>query len=291
MMMDRLAGMNQGWQLRLWAMLLFLPGFLAVMGAAQAASSDGVLRFGSVAMDTPAVMHRRLSPLTEYLTQELGRPVLLKLSSNMKEAIAEVAEDKVELAYLTPVAYLRAHESGNAKLVAKTVTQGKGSFQLMIVVRDDSPIKTVADLAGKSFAFGDPAALLQRAAVVGAGISLDELGKQDFIGHYDNIARAVIRGFFDAGILKDTTAFKWQGKGLRILHASPQLPPYNISASSSVSEAMLEKMRRAFLRLNSNNPEHHEVIKALDKKYTGFAATSDEEYDVVRRLIKPFDKN
>ena len=286
--MDRLRGMNGGSQIA----LLFLLGFLVLMGPAQAASLDNKeIRFGSVAMDTPAVMHHRLSPLTEYLTQELGHPVALKLSSNMKEAIAEVAEDKVELAYLTPVAYLRAHARGNARLVAKTVTQGKGSFQLMIVVREDSPIKTVEDLAGKSFAFGDPAALLQRAAVVGAGISLDELGKQEFIGHYDNIARAVMRGFYDAGILKDTTAFKWQGKGLRILHASPQLPPYNISASSAVSEEMLEKMRQAFLRLDANNPNHRAVINALDKKYNGFAATSDEEYDVVRQLIKPFDNN
>ena len=260
------------------------------MEISQAVSIDDEIKFGSVAMDTPAVMHRRLSPLTDYLTEELGQPVALKLSSNMKEAIAEVADGKVELAYLTPVAYLRAHAMGNARLVAKTVTRGKGSFQLMIVVREDSPIKTIDDLTGKSFAFGDPAALLQRAAVVGAGISLDQLGKQEFVGHYDNIARAVMRGFYDAGILKDTTAFKWQGKGLRILHASPHLPPYNISASSLVSEEMLEKMRQAFLRLDSNNPSHRAVIEALDKKYNGFAATSDAEYDIVRQLIKPFDK-
>lgn len=268
--------------------LILLPGLN--IGISQAASTDEAIQFGSVAMDTPAVMHRRLGPLTDYLTKVFGQPVALKLSSNMKEAIAEVAEGKVELAYLTPVAYLRAHAMGDAKLVAKTVTRGKGSFQLMIVVREDSPIKTVEDLAGKSFAFGDPAALLQRAAVVGAGISLDQLGKQEFVGHYDNIARAVMRGFYDAGILKDTTAFKWQGKGLRILHASPQLPPYNISASSLVGEEMLEKMRQAFLRLDSNNPSHRAIIEALDKKYNGFAATNDAEYDIVRRLIKPFDK-
>ncbi len=270
--------------------LLFLF-LLFGLGVSQAASLAGAeIRFGSVAMDTPVVMHRRLSPLTEYLSRELGQPVTLKLSANMKDAIAEVAEAKVELAYLTPVAYLRAHARGNAQLVAKTVTQGKGAFQLMIVVREDSLIKTVEDLAGKTFAFGDPAALLQRAAVVGAGMGLDRLGKQAFVGHYDNIARAVVRGFYDAGILKDTTALKWQGKGLRILHASPPLPPYNISASSAVTAAMLEKMRQAFLRLDASNPNHRAVIEALDKNYNGFVATSDPEYDVVRQLIKPFDK-
>jgi len=47
-------------------------------------------------------------------------------------------------------------------------------------------------------------------------------------------------------------------------------------------------MRKAFLTLNGKNPEHLKIIKALDKKYDGFAPTSDTEYDVVRQMIKPF---
>ncbi len=270
-----------------WLTLLLIgtSGFCAVQ-AAELQYEE--IRFGSVAMDTPAVMHHRLTPLTEYLTQELGRPVVLKLSADMKEAINAVARGDVELAYLTPVAYLRARALGDSQLVAKMVTQGKGSFQLMIVVRDDSDISNVAGLEKRSFAFGDPAALLQKAAVVGAGMPLEKLGKQAFIGHYDNIARAVMRGFYDAGILKDTTALDWQDKGLRIIYASPQLPPYNITASSKIDKFLLEKMRKAFLKLDIKNPKHHAVIKALDGDYDGFAATNDAEYDVVRTLIAPF---
>ncbi len=268
------------------ALLLYLLG----LGVSQAATlENSEIYFGSVAMDTPAVMHHRLNPLTEYLSQVLGQPVSLKLSSNMEAAINEIANANVDLAYLTPVAYLRAHAKGNAQLVVKTVTQNKASFQLMIIVREDSPIRSIEDLAGKSFAFGDPAALLQRAAVAGAGMPVERLGKQEFIGHYDNIARAVMRGFYDAGILKDTTALKWQNKGLRILYSSPPLPPYNISASSNIPPAFLNKIRQAFLQLDPNNTEQNLVIKALDKSYTGFSATSDAEYNVVRQLIQPFD--
>lgn len=248
------------------------------------------IRFGSVAMDTPAAMHHRLTPLTEYLTRELGKPVVLKLSMDMKEAINAVVKGEVELTYLTPVAYLRAHALGNSQLIAKTVTHGRGAFQLMIVVRDDSKIVSVDELAGKTFAFGDPAALLQKAIVVGAGVPLQKLGKQEFIGHYDNIARAVMRGFYDAGILKDTTALKWLGKGLRVIYTSPQLPPYNITASARVDKLLLEKMQRAFLKLDIRNPEHAAVIRALDGDYDGFAATNDSEYDIVRELIVPFEK-
>ena len=61
------------------------------------------LLFGSVAMDIPAVMHKRLKPLTQYLSEQLGKPVELKLSPNMGVAIKEI-----------PVAYK-----------PRTITQGK----------------------------------------------------------------------------------------------------------------------------------------------------------------------
>lgn len=267
--------------------LLILLVFFPTLVLADNASQDPI-RLGSVAMDTPAVMHKRLRPLTDYLSAALQRPVILKLSPDMPAAISDVASGNVDVAYLTPVAYIRANAKGNTQLVAKTVTQKKASFQLMIVVREDSPIKTVEDLEGKSFAFGDRAALLQRASVVGAGMPLEKLGKYDFLGHYDNIVRSVLHGDYDAGILKDTMAYKWEGKGIRILYSTPALPPYNIAASGKIDHQLLSQLRQAFLGLDPNNPEHRHIIKALDKKYDGFALTSDAEYDVVRQLIKPF---
>lgn len=271
------------------ALVCFLSILLSYSSVACAADNKKEVLFGSVAMDIPAVMYKRLSPLTEYLSQVLDQPVSLKLSPNMPAAIDDTANGRVELAYLTPVAYLKAHAEGDARLVVKTVTNGKGSFRLMIVVKQDSPIKSLQDLVGKRFAFGDKAALLQRAVVVGSGMPLEQLGEYKFIGHYDNIVRAVMNGDFDAGILKDTMAYKWNGKGIRILYSSPELPPYNITASKNVDDALLARLREAFLSLDEKNPAHVPIIKAVDKKYDGFAPTSDAEYDIVRELIKPFD--
>jgi len=246
------------------------------------------IRFGSVASDIPAVMHKRLTPLTEYLSAQLKRPVVLTLSPDMGEAIENVAMGHVDLAYLTPVAYIRSHQKGNTRLVAKTVTNNKASFQLMIVVREESHIQKIADLEGKSFAFGDKAALLQRAVVAGANMPLEKLGSYEFLGHYDNIVRGVLNRDFDAGILKDTKAFKWKEKGVRIIYSSPELPPYNVAASNNIDEKTFAQLQRAFLDLDKSNPQHRSVIKALSNKYDGFVQASDEEYDVIRKLIAPF---
>jgi phosphonate transport system substrate-binding protein len=278
--------------LKPWRQLFLLALWAVPVGMCVAQSTQpertAELRFGSVAMDIPAEMYRRLTPLTRYLSDTLGRPVILKLSPNMAAAIDDVSRGEVEIAYLTPVAYIDSHARGGTRVMVKTVTHGRSSFRLMIVVRENSPIRRVEDLKGKSFAFGDKAALLQRAVVVGAGMPLEKLREYQFLGHYDNIARGVYSGDFDAGILKDTTAFKWQGRGLRILYSSPELPPYNIAVSTKVDAKLFAQLQRAFLSLDINNPEHRRVIQALDKDYDGFAPTSDEEYSVVRKLIAPF---
>jgi phosphonate transport system substrate-binding protein len=248
------------------------------------------IRFGSVAMDIPSVMHKRLTPLTRYLSKALKRPVILTLSPNMKAAIENVATGRVDLAYLTPVAYLRSNEKGNTRLIVKTITKGKASFQLMIVTREDSNIKAPGDLRNKTFAFGDKAALLQRAVVVGAGVPLNTLGKYGFLSHYDNVVRAVLNRDYDAGILKDTKAFKWENKGIKIIHRSPHLPPYNITARDKMDQKLFLQIQKAFLDLRISNPSHKSVIRALSSKYTGFAITNDNEYDVVRKLTAPFTK-
>lgn len=80
------------------------------------------------------------------------------------------------------------------------------------------------------------------------------------------------------------------GQRPRILAESPALPPYNIAAKGDIDDDTLAKLKDAFLSLDKSNPDHLKIIKAVDKKYDGFAATSDAEYDVIRKLIAPFNK-
>lgn len=279
----------QGVIAALWLVLLL---FVQSMNADAEPTAKPVpeLSLGSVAMEIPAAMHQRLKPLAAYLSQELQRPVRLHMSPDLSRAVKEVAAGNVDIAYLTPVAYVDARAAGNVHILAKALTQGRDSFRLMLVTRSDSPIRTVENLTGKSFAFGDEAAILQRAVVVNAGVRLEQLANYRFLGHYDNIARGVANGDFDAGILKDSLAAQWEKKGLRTIYTSPGLPPYNIVAGKHVDEPTRRAIQAALLKLKVDNPEHRDIIKALDAGYDGFAAATDSDYDVVRTLTKPFRK-
>jgi len=252
---------------------------------------DKTIRFGSVAMDTPQAMHKRLLPLTQYLSQTLQRPVELVVAANMATAIHDISAGNVHLAYLTPVAYIRSHEKANTRLIAKTITNDKPGFKLNIIVRNDSPIHTVEQLANKRFAFGDPSALLQQAVFNSTGMKTRQLKHYDFLDHHDNIIRGILLHDYDAGIVKDTMAHRWRNNGIRTIYSSNELPPFNITAAPTLDQQLYQKMRSAFLKLNINNPEHTELIRGLDPIYTGFDNTSDSEYDIVRTLTRPFRKN
>jgi phosphonate transport system substrate-binding protein len=273
----------------MYRILIFLVSqFLLLASIDTCGAEEKPIRFGSVAEDTPAVMHQRLTPLIDYLEHSVGRHVVLVLSPNMPRAIEELSVGNVELAYLTPVAYLRAHEKGGATLIAKIVSNKQSFFRLEIVVREDSPIRKVGDLTGKKFAFGDPAALLQRAAVESSGFAIESLGSRNYLGHYDNIVRGVLNRDYDAGIVTDTKARKWADKGIRVIYSSPQLPPYNIAATKKLDHATFIKLQKALLSLDKSNLSHLRVLQAMGEDYDGFALTSDQEYDIVRKLIKPY---
>jgi len=202
--------------------------------------------------------------------------------------VDDLGAGQTQIAYLTPVAYIDAREKYGVVPLVSALTNSKDSFNLVIVVQKESPIKSIQDLRGKKFALGDEKALMQRAVVVGAGIKLEELGSYAFLNHYDNIAKAVLHGDFDAGILKDSIAEKFETQGLRVIYTSPPLPSYLFAVNRKVPPGTVIKLRNAFLALKPNTPENKAILNALDQSYTGFSPVEDKDYNPGRKLIAPF---
>lgn len=255
------------------------------------AQPAGEIHLGAVAMDVPAGMVQRMSPLADYLSRSTGLKVSFRASANLGSAVDELGLGQTQIAYLTPVAYINARAKYGVQPLVSPLTHGKSTFHLVVAVRTDSPIAGMRDLRGRSFALGDKKALLQRAVVVGAGVKLEELGRYQFLNHYDNIAKAVLNRDFDAGILKDTIFAAFAPSGLRELHRSPPLPSYLFAVSKTLPADSVEKLRRAFLALRADNAPHKAILQGLDVGYDGFEAIQDRDYDEVRRLIAPFKQD
>jgi phosphonate transport system substrate-binding protein len=251
--------------------------------AADRASHDE-LQLGSVAMDVPAEMVKRLTPLTAYLSKKTGMTVSFHASPNLDTAVEDIGKNITQIAYLTPAAYLEAREKYAVIPLVNPLSKGKGTFTLVIAVQKDSPVKTMADLKGKKFAFGDKKAKLQPAVVVSSGFKLENFASYDYLNHYDNIAKAVINGDFDAGILKDSVAQSFASE-LRVIHTSPPLPNYIFAVNKDMPPKTIAKLKKAMLELKSDSEEHKAILTGVEKNYDGFEAASDKDFDGIRKVL------
>lgn len=249
------------------------------------ATSAEEISMGSVAMDIPAAMVKRLTPLTQYLSKQTELDVSFRASPNLGSAIEDLGMNKTQIAYFTPAAYLEAREKYGAIPLVNPLHKGKGTFTLMIVVHKDSPIKSINDLKGKKFAFGDKKAILQPAVVEAAGIKLSSFAAYDYLNHYDNIAKAIINGDFDAGIVKDSIAEKFTSQGLRIIHTSPELPSYVFAVNKQMSAQNAAKIKNALLALKDDTEENKNILNVLENGYNGFEIASDKDFDGIRKLL------
>lgn len=260
------------------------------MSSQQKPAADASITMGSVAMDIPVEMIKRLSVLTNYLALQTGLNIRFRPSPNLGSAVDELGSNQTQIAYLTPVAYIDARQKyGVIPLVAPTI-QGRPHFSLVIGAKAGSDIRNPADLKGKRFAFGDEKALLQKAAVASMGLNTTDFSNFAYLKHYDNIAKAVLAGDFDGGILKDSIADDFKDKGIVVIGSTPPLPSYVFAVHPSMPVNVRNKLRDAFLSLKKDTPVGTATLEAFDSSYDGFVVIQDGAYDPVRKLIQPFQK-
>lgn len=249
------------------------------------------LFLGSVAMQVPIEMHDRLTPLAAYLSEKTGHSVEFRAAPDLKAAVEDLGNGRTQIAYLTPAAYIDAHEKYGVIPLVAPMTKGKPYLTLSIVVRNNSLAQKPSDLRGKRFAFGDERALLQRAVVAGSGIPLDEFIHYGFLKHYDNIIKAVRNGDFDAGIVIDRSVPDARAAGLRVIHESPPLPSYVFGVTPRMPLPVFQKLQRALIMMRTDTAADKAVLQALDPAFDGFAVVHDMYFDSARKLIEPYKKS
>jgi len=262
------------------------PAWAAKAPRAQASE----VTMGSVAMDIPVEMIKRMSVLTNYLALSTNLNVRFRPSPNLGSAVDDLGSGQTQIAYLTPVAYIEARKKYGVIPLAAPTTQGRPHFSLVIGVKAGAGISAPEALKGKRFAFGDEKALLQKAAVESMGLKSSDFSAFSYLKHYDNIAKAVLAGDFDGGILKDSVADEFKSKGLAVVGSTAPLPSYIFAVHPGMPVAVRNQLRDALLALKKTTPDGSATLEAFDKSYDGFVVVDDPAYDTVRKLIQPYQK-
>ncbi len=251
-----------------------------------------VVYFGVIPRYNPIIMYRSYQPLMDYLTANTPYRFELKLSRNYHEAVEFLRDGTTPVASLGDVTFAEAHQSFGAIPILKPLNaSGEASYHSILIVRDDSPISTVSELQGKSFAFGNhhstSGKLIPFHYLEKNGITLSDLGSYSHMESHDAVAKAVLKGQVDAGAVKDVVALRYREHGLRFLASSDPIPSVPIVVRNDTPEALTTALKAALLAIDPDDELMQQQLIQWDPEFAnGFTTAGRDDYQLIFDLTR-----
>ncbi len=272
-----------------WAILVLFSLFSFI--ATGPGTAEIKLTFGTYTADKPTATVRKLKPVLRYLekalSQKLGEPVRIstQIARNYDKGISNLVDGKVDFARFGPASYVFAKQKADGiSILAMEAVKGQRVFSGIICVQANSKIASLAELGGKTFAFGSKLStigrFLSQGELLDAGIKGGDLKKYAFLGRHDRVGTAVGSGEFEAGALKYSTFKKLKKKNIAIR----ELHRFDNVTKPWIARAGLQSRIASALKDALLGIEDPSVLKAIKK--SGFLAGDDSDYDIIRLAVK-----
>jgi phosphonate transport system substrate-binding protein len=265
---------------------------LFVMLLPATAADKQIIRFGVIPRYNPLVMYKRYQPIMDYLTAETPYRFELKISRDYPEAVRFLQQGVTQISSLGDVTFAEANLRYQAIPILKPLnSDGKPFYRSAIIVKNGSPLTSITGLRGKTMAFGSlhstSGNLIPRYLLWDNGVRMQDLKSFTNLQHHDAVAKAVLKGQFDAGAVKDVVAEKYKPHGLRILAWSKPIPAVPLVVRRDTPPAVVTAITHALLKLDRTNPRHKELMKTWDDEFcNGFAPAKPSDYDMIFRMIR-----
>jgi phosphonate transport system substrate-binding protein len=265
---------------------------LLVMLLPAAAVEKPLIRFGVIPRYNPVVMYKRYQPIMDYLTQNTPYHFELKISRDYPEAVRYLRDGVTQISSLGDVTFTEASILYGAIPILKPLNQnGSPFYRSAIIVSNSSPFTSLQDLKGKTMVFGSPHStsgnLIPRYLLWNNGIRLQELASFSNLKHHDAVAKAILKGQYDAGAVKDVIANKYMSYGLRVLAYSDPLPSVPFVVRKEASPQFIMAVKQALLKLDRNNPEHKKIMANWDDEFKyGFAEANADDYRMIFKMMR-----
>ncbi|MFD3259157.1 phosphate/phosphite/phosphonate ABC transporter substrate-binding protein [Paenibacillus lentus] len=247
-------------------------------------------------------LEAKAKPLEKLLTDRLGIPVKVSVSTDYNTIIEAMASKKVDVGFLPPTAYVLAKEKGAAEVILQAQRYGVQDdtgapteelvdfYKAMIIVKKDSAIQSVSDLKGKRIAYQNvtssagfvwPAGKLMEAG-------LDPLKDVQAItvkGH-DQGVLAVLNGDVDAAAIFQDARNIVKGdyptvfEDTQVLTFTEPIPNDTITVRTDMNAEWSEKIASAFIDIGQD--EAGRAIIQEIYSHEGYVKSQDSTFDIVR---------
>ena len=261
------------------------------------------ITLGVITSENEADRLARYKPVRAYLENALGVKIKWRTATDYAGIIEGVKAKKIEIARFGPASYAKAWivTKGQVEpLVGELDTNNVFGYHAVVVVKTDSPYKSIDDLKGKKFAFADPNSTSGHQApryfLMEEGYDADTFfGETAFSGSHENSVMALLNGTFDAAATwwrneEYSNPKRMEMKGMiepgqwRVIWKSPKLPSSPWAMSTHLPEQMRRDVTEVLFNMPTADPEAWKVLTT--GKANGYRRVTHKDYEPIVRMIE-----
>lgn len=265
---------------------LALAAGLVLSCCAVVAQAADTLRVSAIPDEAPTELLRKFEPLGKYLSEQLGMQVKFVPVADYPAVVESLASNRLDMAWLGGFTFVQVHLKDPT---ATPLVQREQDAQFTSkFITADPAVTSLADLKGKSFAFGSisstSGSLMPRYFMLKQENIKPEsyFSRVAYSGAHDATVAWVQAGKVDAGVLnasvwqKLVDAGKVDTSKVKVFATTPTYFDYNWTVRGNMDPALKDKIKQAFLSLDPANPQHKAILDL--QAASRFIETEPENY-------------
>ncbi len=281
-----------------WVVFVLCTTFFACSSIKNSnEDSLSILRIGILPDENKDQQRAVLTPLCQYLSEEIGVPYELIIPATYSELVDLFHRNKIDLAYFGGVTFVKANIMDNAvPLVMRDVDT---RFTSYFLVKANNPATELSQFQGKSLSFGSESStsghLMPRYFLEKKNINPETFfSKVLFSGKHDKTATWVRDNVVDLGAANSKIINKMFKDGrlskndVRIIWETPPYADYVWALRSVFGKSVLIKIRDAFLNLSAENEVHAKILNSIDAN--SFLPASVDDFSLLRKIVEKYNQ-
>lgn len=266
-------------------LICFLAVSLGGVGLAQAQDIP-TYRFGVINQRPVLATAAFWNPVLAWVSKRSGVNLELRMGLNADDTSERLLNGEYDFFYGMLAFMPKADFLGYQVLVRENDPPIMGA----IIVRPDSPIQTVADLAGRDILFASRHVFYGYQLQM-AFLHVEKINVQPrLMGNQESVMTAFRIGEGDAAAVNMRVLDRFlrrQSLNYRVVWQSELTPALPVTVQAHVPKGVAERVAQAFVDI-SREPDGQRVLAEVSQRVgttlSGWVLSSDEEYQRVRQV-------